>query len=150
MVVREVHLSDADAICAINRDALGYDFSPEDTRAQLERIIKAPHIALFVAAEGADVLGYIQLCDYENTYHRPLKNLVTLATSPAHRRRGVARRLLEVGESWARADGAAGVRLVTGHNRVDAREFYAAHGYEVRKEQTNLIKWWDRAGSASR
>jgi ribosomal protein S18 acetylase RimI-like enzyme len=143
IVVREVHLSDAAAICAINREALGYDFSLEDTRAQLDRIIKAPNIALFVAAEGADVLGYIQLSDYENTYHRPLKNLITLATSPRHQRRGVGRRLLEVGESWARADGAAGVRLVTGHNRVDAREFYAANGYEVRKEQTNLVKWWD-------
>ncbi|GLY51019.1 hypothetical protein Lesp01_46750 [Lentzea sp. NBRC 102530] len=34
------------------------------------------------------------------------------------------------------------VRLVTGHNRVAARKFYAANGYELRKEQTNLIKWW--------
>ena len=50
--------------------------------------------------------------------------------------------LLEAGEEWARADGACGVRLVTGQNRVDARKFYAANGYEVRKEQTNLIKWW--------
>lgn len=32
--------------------------------------------------------------------------------------------------------------LVTGANRVHAREFHAANGYEVRKEQTNLIKWW--------
>jgi hypothetical protein len=32
--------------------------------------------------------------------------------------------------------------LVTGQNRVGAREFYAANGYEIRKEQTNLTKWW--------
>jgi hypothetical protein len=32
--------------------------------------------------------------------------------------------------------------LKTGANRVHAREFYAANGYAVRKEQTNLIKWW--------
>ena len=98
---------------------------------------------LFVAVDGSEVLGYIQLSDYENTYHRPLKNLITLATSPRPQRRGVGRLLLEAGEESARADGAAGVRLVTGQNRVDAREFYAANGYEVRKEQTNLIKWWN-------
>jgi hypothetical protein len=37
---------------------------------------------LFVAVDG--VVGYIQLSDYENTYHRPLKNLITLAISPRH------------------------------------------------------------------
>ncbi|MEV6244167.1 GNAT family N-acetyltransferase [Lentzea sp. NPDC051838] len=139
--VRPVRLSDAPSICDINRSALGYDFPLADTRAQLERIIKAPNVVLFVAVD-PEVLGYIQLSDYENTYHRPLKNLITLATAPSHQRRGVGKRLLAAGEEWARADGACGVRLVTGHNRVDAREFYAAHGYEVRKEQTNLIKWW--------
>lgn len=142
MHIRDVQADDAPAICRINRDALGYEFPVEDTRAQLERIIKAPNVVLFVAVDETDVLGYIQLSDYENTYHRPLKNLITLATSPRHQRRGVGRRLLEAGESWARADGASGVRLVTGLNRVEARKFYAANGYEVRKEQTNLIKWW--------
>ncbi|MFI6100081.1 GNAT family N-acetyltransferase [Lentzea sp. NPDC051213] len=139
--MREADLDDAAAIREINRSALGYEFPLEDTRAQLARIIKAPNVVLFVAAD-PEVLGYIQLSDYENTYHRPLKNLITLATSPRHQRRGVGKRLLEAGEEWARADGARGVRLVTGLNRVDARQFYAANGYEVRKEQTNLIKWW--------
>ncbi|MFC3896882.1 GNAT family N-acetyltransferase [Lentzea rhizosphaerae] len=142
MHIRDVTADDAAAISEINREALGYDFPVQDTRAQLERIVKAPNIVLLVAVDGEDVLGYIQLSDYENTYHRPLKNLITLATSPRHQRRGVGRRLLAAGEEWARADGACGVRLVTGQNRVDARKFYAANGYEVRKEQTNLIKWW--------
>ena len=142
MHIRDVTADDAAAISEINREALGYDFPVQDTRAQLERIVKAPNIVLLVAVDGEDVLGYIQLSDYENTYHRPLKILITLATSPRHQRRGVGRRLLAAGEEWARADGACGVRLVTGQNRVDARKFYAANGYEVRKEQTNLIKWW--------
>jgi predicted N-acetyltransferase YhbS len=142
IVVRSAELSDAASIREINREALGYTFGLEDTAAQVERIIKAPHVVLLVAVDGAEVLGYIQLSDYENTYHRPLKNLITLATSPRHQRRGVGRRLLAAGEEWARADGACGVRLVTGQDRVDARKFYAANGYEVRKEQTNLIKWW--------
>ena len=34
------------------------------------------------SADDTDVLGYIPLSDYENTYHRPPKNLITLATSP--------------------------------------------------------------------
>lgn len=142
MHIRDVLAEDAPAIQQINREALDYEFPLPETLAQLERIIKAPNILLLVAVDGADVLGYIQLSDYENTYHRPLKNLITLAISPRHQRRGVGRSLLAAGEEWARADGAAGVRLVTGANRVHAREFYAANGYAVRKEQTNLIKWW--------
>ncbi|WP_439660072.1 GNAT family N-acetyltransferase [Lentzea sp. HUAS TT2] len=142
MHIRDVLAEDAPAIQQINREALDYEFPLPETLAQLERIIKAPNVVLLVAVDGADVLGYIQLSDYENTYHRPLKNLITLAISPRHQRRGVGRALLAAGEEWARADGAAGVRLVTGQNRVHAREFYAANGYAVRKEQTNLIKWW--------
>jgi ribosomal protein S18 acetylase RimI-like enzyme len=141
VIVREVRLEDAAAIAEVNREALGYDFPLESTQDQLARIIKAPNVVLFVAVD-PELLGYIQLSDYENTYHRPLKNLITLAISPRHQRRGVGRLLLAAGEEWARADGACGVRLVTGQNRVDARKFYAANGYEVRKEQTNLIKWW--------
>ncbi|KJK42562.1 hypothetical protein UK23_36595 [Lentzea aerocolonigenes] len=140
--VRPAELSDAPSICDINRAALGYDFPVDSTTAQVSRILKAPNIALLVAVDGADVLGYIQLSDYENTYYPPLKNLITLAIAPQHQRRGVGKLLLQAGEEWARADGACGVRLVTGHNRVDARKFYAANGYELRKEQTNLIKWW--------
>ncbi|SEQ47816.1 GNAT family N-acetyltransferase [Lentzea albida] len=143
MHIREVLADDAPAIQQINHEALGYDFPLPDTRAQLERIIKAPNVVLLVAVDEAEVLGYVQLSDYENTYHRPLKNLITLATSPRHQGRGVGRALLAAGEEWARADGACGVRLVTGADRVRARRFYAANGYDVRKEQTNLIKWWD-------
>lgn len=135
-------MDDAPAIQQINREALGYEFPLEDTRTQLERIVKAPNVVLFVAVDAEEVLGYVQLADYENTYHRPLKNLITLATSSRHQRRGVGKRLLLAGEEWARTDGACGVRPVTGTDRVEARRFYAANGYEVRKEQTNLIKWW--------
>jgi len=142
MRIRDVLADDAPAIQQINREALGYEFPLEDTRAQLERIVKAPNVVLFVAVDADEVLGYVQPADYENTYHRPLKNLITLATSPRHQRRGVGKRLLLVGGERARADGACGVRLVTGLDRVEARRFYAANGYAVRKEQTNLIKWW--------
>ncbi|MCX2952553.1 GNAT family N-acetyltransferase [Lentzea sp. NEAU-D7] len=142
MHIRDVLAEDAPAIQQINREALGYEFPLSETLAQLERIIKAPNDLLLVAVDDADVLGYIQLSDYENTYHHSLKNLITLAISPRHQRRGVGRALLTAGEEWARADGARGVRLVTGVNRVNAREFYAVNGYAVRKEQTNLIKWW--------
>jgi predicted N-acetyltransferase YhbS len=115
--IRDVTADDAAAIREINREALGYEFPLEDTRAQLERIVKVPNIVLLVAVDGEEVLGYIQLSDYENTYHRPLKNLITLATSPRHQRRGVGRRLLEAGEEWARGRcvrGAAGDRAEPG------------------------------------
>ncbi|MFD4675910.1 GNAT family N-acetyltransferase [Lentzea sp. NPDC058450] len=98
MHIREARAEDAPAIHRINREALAYDFPLADTQAQLDRIIKAPNIKLLVAEDVDVVCGYIQLSDYENTYHRPLKNLITLATAPAHQGRGVGRALLAAGE----------------------------------------------------
>lgn len=46
MHIRDVTADDAAAISEINREVLGHDFPVQDTRAQLERIVKAPNVVL--------------------------------------------------------------------------------------------------------
>ena len=55
---------------------------------------------------------------------------------------GIGRRLLEAVEEWARAEGCAGVRLVSGASREGAHAFYRSCGYDGGKKQLNFKKMW--------
>jgi GNAT superfamily N-acetyltransferase len=96
-----------------------------------------------VAEAGGKAVGYIHAADYDCTYQPPMKNILTLVVDSALRGRGIGRRLLAAAEEWAKDDGALGVRLVSGFDRVNAHAFYLACGYFMRKEEKNFIKRWD-------
>ncbi|WP_404410219.1 GNAT family N-acetyltransferase [Companilactobacillus paralimentarius] len=103
-----------------------------------------PYRKLFVAANDDNkVLGYIQMSDYENTYHKSLKNIITLAVDGNHQHEGIGSKLIEHAEQWAKEDGSYGIRLVSGFERKSGHKFYDKHGYEIRKEEINYIKWWN-------
>lgn len=55
--------------------------------------------------------------------------ILTLATLPEARRRGIARRLLQAALGWAAAGGAARVLLEVGEANAPARALYAAAGF---------------------
>lgn len=55
--------------------------------------------------------------------------LLTLATAPGHRRRGLARKALTEAETEARARGAACVFLEVAEDNAAARALYAGMGY---------------------
>ncbi|WP_420838389.1 GNAT family N-acetyltransferase [Companilactobacillus nantensis] len=126
----------------MNTNSLGYEFPLAETKEQIQKIINLPTTVLFIAESNDGVVGYIQLSDYENTYHKSLKNIVTLAVDSSKQAQGVGSQLLAAGEQWAKENGADGIRLVTGFERKAARKFYEKNGYQVRKDQTNYIKWW--------
>ncbi len=143
-MIREMRVTDAPAIQLINKASLGYEFPVDGTKKQLQTILTLPTNQIFVYENEANlVVGYIHLADYENTYHKSLKNIVTLAVRPDYQKQGIAKRLLERGQQWAKEHGSAGIRLVTGFERKQARRFYENNGFKKRKDQTNYIKWWE-------
>ena len=86
-----------------------------------------------LVAELADgIAGYVKLgplFPLESARH--VLEIKALAVSPAHRRRGVGRALMEAAIREARATGARRLNLrVLGHN-TDARALYARCGFEV-------------------
>lgn len=143
MKIRVATLKDASAIQQINANSLHYDFPLDQTTLQLEKILSLPNSQLLVATENKHVLGYIQLSDYENTYHESLKNIITLAVDQNYQHQGVGSKLLAAAETWAKDNGSQGIRLVTGFERKTAHPFYEKHGYQIRKRELNYIKWWD-------
>lgn len=71
-----------------------------------------------------------------------MKNILELAVAGRCRRQGLGRALLEAAEQWAKADGAAGVRLVSGEGRAGAHAFYRSCGYSDGRRQLNFKKYF--------
>jgi ribosomal protein S18 acetylase RimI-like enzyme len=140
MLIREAKVLDASDIQMINAVSLGYDFSVEQTKKQLQKILHLPGNKIFVAEEDEKVVGYIHIADYESTYAESLKNIMGLAINPTYQNKGIGKRLLLKAEEYAKETGSTGIRLVSGSNRSGAHIFYQRCDYTLRKEQKNFIK----------
>lgn len=140
VVIRDALPGDAAALARLNRVAMGYDYPEGKTARQLDKLLNSGRDKILVAELEGQVAGYLHLVDYDLLYYDPMKNIMGIAVGPEYRRMGIGRALLQAGEAWAKADGAAGVRLVSGESRVGAHAFYRACGYEGSKMQLNLKK----------
>lgn len=139
-LIRDCRIEDAEAIWRINQNAFGYDFDAEKTEERLDTLLNCPFYRLFVAESDGKTVGYIHCSDYACTYDEPLKNILALGILEPYRGRGIGKALIAAAENWAKADGAAGMRLVSGFNRTGAHRFYKACGYFDRKDQKNFMK----------
>ncbi|MGB8195766.1 MAG: GNAT family acetyltransferase [Acidimicrobiales bacterium] len=66
-----------------------------------------------------------------------------VAVSPAHRRAGLGRLLVDAAEAWLRESGAIKVQLMVRSENDAAMEFYRAAGYE-RGEVEVLSRWIEK------
>ena len=140
MTVRDAVLRDAPSLYRLDCESMGYDYPEDKTAAQLEKLLSNGRDKILVAEIDGQVVGYLHLVDYDLLYAGHMKNIMGIAVDPEHRRMGIGRALLEAGEEWAKADGAEGIRLVSGESRVGAHAFYRALGYKGNKMQLNLKK----------
>ena len=140
LMIEDVKLEDLESIVQINKTALGYDFSQNETKERLKYVLNTTSDKLIAAKLNGKVIGYIHGADYNPVYSQPLKNILALAVLPEYQGYGAGKALLIANENWARECGCTGVRLVSGYNRVEAHEFYCHCGYTMRKEQKNFIK----------
>ena len=140
--IRRAVEEDAGRICEINESALGYSYPPAETRQRLKSILARGEERIFVACLDGEIVGYIHGSGYECLYCAPLKNIMALAVDDRYRGRGAGRILLKAMENWAKECGCAGIRLVSGFDRLGAHEFYRRCGYSHRKDQKNFIKYF--------
>jgi putative acetyltransferase len=102
--------------------------APPESRHALDLDgLRAPHVRMWVATEGDEVVGTAALAALDER-HEELKSM---RTEPRLRGRGVASRLLDHVLADARARGVARVSLETGSMEffVPARAFYARAGF---------------------
>jgi len=126
-VVRTGQLDDAPAVLELWSLARSDHAATADRAADIERLISETPSALLVAeADGGQIVGAL-LAGWDGWRG----NMYRLAIHPAHRRRGIARQLLDAGEEHLRRLGARRVTALVAHDDAVAEAFWDSAGYPV-------------------
>ena len=141
-MLRALKATDVASIHEINKDALGYDFSPEETASQLAKLSQDPHHFLlgFEDSISHNLLGYVHAEVYESLYSKPGFNILALAVLPQIQSKGIGKTLLEGLEQEAEKRGYKFIRLNSADHRTGAHAFYERVGYTCDKMQKRFIK----------
>ena len=141
-MLRALKATDVASIHEINKDALGYDFSPEETASQLDKLSQDPHHFLlgFEEPTSHDLLGYVHAEVYESLYSKPGFNILALAVLPQTQCKGIGKTLLQGLEKEAEKRGYKFIRLNSADHRLSAHAFYERVGYTCDKVQKRFIK----------
>ena len=141
-MLRDLNAADVEAICVINKEALGYTFSPEETASQLAKLSQNPHHFLISYEDDTshELVGYIHAEVYESLYSKAGFNILALAVLPQSQGRGFGRDLLEGLEKETKRRGYEFIRLNSADHRLGAHAFYERVGYTCDKVQKRFIK----------
>ena len=141
-MLRNLQETDVNVICEINKEALGYSFSPEDTASQLARLSQDSHHFLLGYEDAAShiLLGYVHAEVYESLYSKAGFNILALAVSPKVQGRGIGKSLLQGLDKEAKRRGYEFIRLNSGDHRLGAHAFYEKVGYTCDKMQKRFIR----------
>lgn len=141
-MLRDLKTRDVAAICVINKEALGYSFSLEETSSQLAKLSQDSHHFLlgFEEPTSHDLLGYVHAEVYESLYSKPGFNILALAVLPQTQGQGIGKALLEGLEHEAKKRGYNFIRLNSADHRTGAHAFYERVGYTCDKMQKRFIK----------
>ena len=141
-MLRDLKVTDVASICEINKEALGYSFSPEETASQLARLSQDSHHFLLGYEDDAshELLGYVHAEVYESLYSKAGFNILALAVLPQAQGQGIGKSLLQGLEQEAKRRGYEFIRLNSADHRLDAHAFYEKVGYTCDKVQKRFIR----------
>lgn len=141
-MLRDLKITDVDAIYKINKEALGYSFNLEDTASQLAKLSQDSHHYLlgFEDSSSHDLLGYVHAEVYESLYSKPGFNILALAVLPQMQGQGIGKTLLQGLEQEAKNQEYQFIRLNSADHRLGAHAFYEKVGYTCDKVQKRFIR----------
>lgn len=141
-MLRDLKTTDVASICEINKEALGYSFSLEETASQLAKLSQDSHHYLlgFEDSTSHDLLGYVHAEVYESLYSKPGFNILALAVLPQMQGKGIGKTLLQGLEQEAIGRGYQFIRLNSADHRLGAHAFYEKVGYTCDKVQKRFIR----------
>lgn len=139
-IIRRCKLCDAFALHILNKNEMGYDYPEEKTENNLKTALEKDHEVIFVAESEGRIVGYIHASVYELLFSDKGVNILGIAVSSEHIRKGIGRALVSVVEEWAISCGASYIRLVSGESRQNAHLFYEKCGFTSNKMQKNFKK----------
>ena len=141
-MLRDLKTTDVAAICEINKEALGYSFSLEETASQLAKLSQDSHHYLlgFEDSTSHDLVGYVHAEVYESLYSKAGFNILALAVSPQAQGQGIGKSLLQGLEEEAKRRDYGFIRLNSADHRLGAHAFYEKVGYTCDKTQKRFIR----------
>ena len=141
-MLRDLKTTDVAAICEINKEALGYSFSSEETSSQLAKLSQDSHHYLLGYEEDAshELFGYVHAEVYESLYSKAGFNILALAVLPQRQGKGIGKALLEGLEQETKRRGYEFIRLNSADYRMGAHAFYEKVGYTCDKVQKRFIR----------
>jgi predicted N-acetyltransferase YhbS len=131
--IRRMAQTDAEMVATLAGE-LGYPNETKAIRARI-RAIGESDLLLVAVDAGNKAIGFIQahrVCIIEVGFRVEILGLVVSSSS---RRSGIARRLVEEAESWAKNIGAEAISVRSNTKRIEAHLFYPVLGYEKMKTQ---------------
>lgn len=142
-MLRALKETDLASIYEINKEALGYTFSPEETARQLAKLSQDPHHFLlgYEDSTNHDLLGYVHAEVYESLYSNAGFNILALAVLPQMQGKGIGKALLKGLEQETEKRGYKFIRLNSAEHRIGAHAFYEQVGYTCDKLQKRFIKF---------
>ena len=142
-MLRALKATDFSSIYEINKEALGYAFSPEETASQLAKLSQDPHHFLLGYEDPAShaLLGYVHAEVYESLYSNAGFNILALAVLPQMQGKGIGKALLQGLEQETEKRGYKFIRLNSADHRIGAHAFYEQVGYTCDKLQKRFIKF---------
>ena len=117
--------TDALAIARMSRDLIETGLGWSWTAARVLRAIRERETLVLVARLGRIIIGFAIMEFGDENAH-----LALLAVDPAHRRRGVGRRLFDWLKQSALTAGIAAVKLELRATNLEAQQFYRCLGFE--------------------
>jgi len=141
-MLRALKETDVSSIYEINKEALGYAFSPEETASQLAKLSQDSHHFLlgFENSTNHELLGYVHAEVYESLYSNAGFNILALAVLPQMQGQGIGKVLLEGLDKEAKRRGYGFIRLNSADYRLGAHAFYEKVGYTCDKMQKRFIR----------
>ena len=142
-MLRALKETDLASIYEINKEALGYAFSPEDTASQLAKLSQDSHHFLLGYEDSTNhaLLGYVHAEVYESLYSNAGFNILALAVIPQMQGKGIGKALLKGLEQETEKRGYKFIRLNSADHRIGAHAFYEQVGYTCDKLQKRFIKF---------
>jgi ribosomal protein S18 acetylase RimI-like enzyme len=148
--VRPLGPADVEAAVALRREALtdaplAFAASPEkdfgsDPASVRARLADAPASLILGAFEGGRLVGVASAFREPHRKRAHRTSLFGMYVTPSHRRRGVARRLLDAAIAHAEATGAAWLQLSVSSAAPGARRLYEQAGFEAWGHERDALR----------
>lgn len=137
--IRPVSIEDADAVCAICSEDLGYHCEVSLVKEKIEMLSDSRE-AVYIAVADDIIAGYVHVEKYDTLYFETMANLLGLAVRAEYQHNGIGKALVLAAEAWAAQNGIKMMRLNSGASRTDAHNFYRHLGYDSEKAQMRFMK----------